>query len=113
MGSQASKQIEMTVVRALWLIDAFDQVVEEHKTPGWPTPRVDWRDVPMATYRKIFGDKKNSEFVMDELWTRWKEGRMQRSVLDLAANLDMDTLTKKRRKEIERGLARIREVSAS
>jgi hypothetical protein len=100
------KQLEMTVLRAIQVVDAFDKLDENH-TPGWPIPKQDWRDVPMATYRKIFGDAKGREFMLETLWDRYKDGSLQRNTIELAANLDMDLMTKKRRKEIEDGLSRL------
>lgn len=104
---RAMKTLEMTVWRAIQLIDAFDKMIEESYTPGWPRPKVDWRDVPMSTYRKILGHTNEKAYVLDTIWERYGNLTLHRSVIELAENLDWDSLSKKRRKEIGDGLDRL------
>jgi hypothetical protein len=92
--SQTAKGIEMTVLRALELIEAFDALEDG----------ADWTAVPGATYRRIIGEQYKHGRVLEECWKRYQDGTLYRQVQDLAANLPPSALG---RKEIADGLARI------
>jgi hypothetical protein len=89
------KGMEMTVLRALQLIDAFEAL----------EPGQDWTDVPGPAYRKIIGERYEYPALLSECWERFKRGTLYREVLDLAANLPPASLE---RKDIADGLQRIR-----
>jgi hypothetical protein len=94
-NAQASKNMEMAVLRTLQLIDAFDAL----------TKGEDWTDVPMPTYRKILGnDHYQQRNVVAEVFNRWKSGTLYGEVLSLHANLPPAAQA---RKEIKDGIRRI------
>ena len=97
--SAGSKQAEMTVRRGLILFEAFEELERGQ----------DWTDVPNQTYRKVWDEGLRTSRYAEviELWERYKNRRLHQEVLDLAANIEMDELSKKARAEIEKGLARI------
>jgi len=98
--SQAAKGLEMTVMRCLQLIEAFDALGEGE----------DWTDVPNATYRKIIGERYMFARMLEEVFNRYKSGRIYTEVTDLAANLPPAALE---RKEIKDGLHRISQATDS
>jgi hypothetical protein len=91
---------EMTVLRTVRLVEAFDDVPKGG----------DWRDVPTKTYKNILGDDHyQMRNVLDELWKRYKSGTLFREITDLARNLPLKDIKKEnpeRAKEIQRGIAR-------
>ncbi len=97
---QAMKGTEMTVRRALAIIDVFDNLPPEAK---------DWTDAEPKDLRKAMGDDSfdPSLNIWPELWERYKDGRLQQSVIELVDNVNMEDLSKAARKEIEDGIARI------
>jgi hypothetical protein len=78
--AQATKSMEMTVLRALQLIEAFDALEEGQ----------DWTDVPNPTYRRIIGPRYEHGRMLEEVYNRWKSGTLYREVLALYANLPPD-----------------------
>lgn len=99
---QAMKGVEMTVRRALAIIEIFDNLPPEAK---------DWTDAEPKDLRKVMGDDSfnPSLSIWPELWARYKDGRLQQATLELADNVNLEDLSKKARKEIEDGIARISE----
>ena len=93
--AQAVKFNEMTVLRVLQLIEAFDALDKG----------LDWQDVPSGTYRKIIGPRYEHGRMLEEVYKRWKSVRIYAEVLDLAANLPPSVL---KRKEIKDGLRAVR-----
>ena len=94
--AQATKGLEMTVIRCLGLIAAFEALEKGE----------DWTDVPSLTYRKALGnDHYQQRAVIIECWNRFQSGTLYSQVLDLAANLPPTVLE---RKEIKDALPRIR-----
>jgi hypothetical protein len=94
--SQPVKTLEMTVIRCLGLIAAFEALEKGE----------DWTDVPSITYRKTLGDDHYQQrAVISECWNRFKSGTLYSQVLDLAANLPPAALE---RKEIHDGIRAIR-----
>lgn len=96
---QANKVNEMTVRRALAIIQVFDSQ-EDAK---------DWSDYEPKDIKAALGEDRFDPqmAVLPELWARYKDKRLHQQVEDLAANIDLEGLSKKSRKEIEDGLARI------
>lgn len=92
--SQSVKQLEMTLLRAFQLIDAFDKLEDGQ----------DWTDVPGSTYRKIIGERYEYPRLLEVVYERWRSGRLYSECLDLAANLPPAVLE---RKEIADGLDRL------
>ena len=92
--SEAVKNLEMTVLRALQLIEAFDALEEGE----------DWTDVPNATYRNIIGPRYQHGRMLEECWNRHQRGTLYRQVLDLFENLP---LAAQKRKEIASGIKSI------
>ena len=92
--SAAAKGMEMTVLRAIQLIDAFEALEQGQ----------DWSDVPGSTYRKIIGERYEYPLLLSICWERFKSGTLYREVLDLAANLPPASLE---REEIRDGIERI------
>lgn len=97
---QAVKSTEMTVRRALALIEVFDNLPDGAK---------DWQDADPKDLRKAMGDDQFDprQAVYPELWERYKDGSLHEQVIALADNLVLEDLSKKARKEIEDGLNRI------
>ena len=112
-GKHAVKNPEMAVRRALAFYEVFERWEERFKSSGYQGVQ-DWRDIDPSEWRKIMSDGNNKWYdvqplmELEELWKRFKSGELARQVLELAENLPMDKLSKKSRKEIEDGLARIR-----
>ena len=98
---QAVKSLEMTVRRALAVIKVFDEL---------PKGSTDWTDADPRDLRNALGDEvfNPTMSVLPELWKRYKDGRLQEQVLELVANIVLESLPKKTRKEIEDGIARFR-----
>lgn len=98
--SQAVKSLEMTVRRALAIIDVFDNRPETAK---------DWTDCEPKALRNALGDDEFNpqQAILPELWKRYLDRTLHRQTADLAANLDFDSLSKKSRKEIEDGLSKL------
>ena len=94
---EALKSIEMTVWRALQLIEAFDELGKDQ----------DWTDVKGSVYRRVIGERYDYPRMIEETWKRYKDGTLYRQVLELADNLAMDGLSKERRKELRSGLTKI------
>lgn len=92
--SQTVKSMEMTVLRAIQLIAAFEALDSDQ----------DWWDVPGSTYRKIIGERYEYPLLLSVCFDRWKRGTLYQEVLDLAANLPPASLE---REEIRDGLERI------
>ena len=92
--SEAVKNLEMTVLRALQLIEAFDALEEGE----------DWTDVPNATYRNIIGPRYQHGRMLEECWNRHQRGTLYRQVLDLFENLPPAA---QKRKEIQDGIRSI------
>lgn len=97
---QANKVNEMTVRRALAIIQVFDNAPETAK---------DWSDCEPKDIKNALGEDRFDPqmAVLPELWSRYKDKSLHRQVRDLAANIDLEGLSKKARKEIEDGLNRI------
>lgn len=102
-----------TVRRALAFIDVFERWEERFNKSGYQGVQ-DWRDIDPSEWRNILSDGNNKWYdvqplmEIEELWKRYKSGKLVEQVLELAENLPMDKLSKTARKEIEDGLARIR-----
>ena len=94
--SQTVKSMEMTVLRAIQLIAAFEALDSDQ----------DWWDVPGSTYRKIIGERYEYPLLLSVCFDRWKRGTLYQEVLDLAANLPPASLE---REEIKDGLQSIRD----
>ena len=93
--SQVVKGMEMTVLRCLQIIEAFDALEKGQ----------DWADVPGPTYRKILGtDHYQQRAVIIEMFKRFQSGTLYREVLDLHSNLPPAAQA---RKEIKDGITRI------
>lgn len=95
------KTAEMTVRRGLAIIEVFDNAPEGTR---------DWSELDPKDMRNAadLGDTFiPSMAIWPELWKRYKDKSLHRQVRELAENLDMDSLSKKGRKEIEDGLNRI------
>lgn len=99
--TQSVKTVEMTVIRAIMFVDAFEAWEAEHgkmKT---------WEDMDPAAFRKIYEDgwyTRTAE--IEELFKRYKSGRLQREIVELAENLVLDDLSKERRKVIKDAIRR-------
>lgn len=93
--AQAVKSLESTVLRCLQLIDAFDALESG----------LDWTDVPGGTYRKVLGNRYEYPRILEEVYKRWKSGRIYTEVLDLYENLPPAA---QKRKEIQVGIRKIR-----
>ena len=93
-NSVASKSLEMTVLRALQLIEAFDALGEGE----------DWTDVPNATYRNIIGPRYLHGRMLEECWNRHQRGTLYAECLALYENLPPAA---QKRKEIQDGKRRI------
>lgn len=112
-GKHAVKHVEMTVRRALAFYDVFERWEQRFNKSGYQGVQ-DWRDIDPSEWRKILSDGNNKWYdvqpmmEIEELWKRYKKGTLAQEVLDLADNLVMEKLSKKSRKEIEDGLARLR-----
>lgn len=90
--SMAVKSLELTVLRAIQIIEAFDKLEKGE----------DWSDVPNVTWRKILGDGHYKErAVINEMWTRYKAKTLKQEVLDLHENLPPSA---QKRKEIKDGV---------
>jgi hypothetical protein len=98
---QAMKEVEMTIVRALALIEEFDALVERFKKEA------DYTVLSPASYRKALGEYNPLGMEIRELWERYKSRTLHRQVLELAENLVLEDLDAARRKEIKSGLRRI------
>lgn len=94
--AQAVKANEMTVRRALELIEEFDKLDDG----------LDWQDVPGAAYRRIIGARYEYGRLLEEVWNRYQGGTLYYEVLDLAENLPPSVLKKK---EVSDGLRKIRQ----
>lgn len=94
---QAAKTTEMTVRRALAIIQVFDNP---------PAGAKDWTDYNPKDIKNAMGSDRfdPTQAVIVELWARYKDKRLHQQVRDLADNLDMDSLSKKARTEIEKGM---------
>jgi hypothetical protein len=94
----AVKHLETTVLRAIRLVAAFDEVEK------------DWQDVPIKTYKEILGkDYYHGGRAIEEVWNRYKNGTLFGEILDLARNLPLKDIKKEnpeRAKEIRDGIAR-------
>lgn len=97
---QATKALEMTVRRALELIEEFEKLEDG----------LDWQDVPGSAYRRIIGERYEYGRLLEEVWNRYQGGTLYYEVLDLAENLPPSVLKKK---EIKNGLDSIRDRLAS
>lgn len=95
------KTSEMTVRRALAIIEVFDNAPEGTR---------DWSELDPKDLRNAADLQDTfiySQAIWPELWKRYKDGSLHRQTLELAENLPMEDLSKKARKEIEDGLNRI------
>lgn len=109
----AVKHVEMTVRRALQLIEVFERWEEQFNKSGYQGVQ-DWRDIDPSEYRKIMGDDHygiQPRMELEELWKRYKSGRIYDEVLALADNLIMDKLPDNdNTKEMKNALDRIRKA---
>lgn len=93
--SQAVKSLEMTVIRTLGLIEAFEALEKGQ----------DWTDVEMVTYRRVLGnDHYQQRAVIAECYRRFRSGTLYGEVLDLYENLPPAA---QGRTEIKRGISQI------
>lgn len=111
----AVQHVEMTVRRAIQVFDLFERWTKRFKDSGWQGTQ-DWRNIDPSEYRKIFDSGANKWYdvqplmEIEELWVRYKDGRLAQEVLDLAENIPLHKVSKTSRKEIEDGLNRIRKT---
>jgi hypothetical protein len=98
--SATAKGLEMTTLRALQIIEAFEALDVGQ----------DWRDVPASAYRQIIGEGYKWGRMLEECWNRYEDGTLYRQVLDLFENLPP---TAQQRKEIADGITRINSRSDS
>lgn len=112
----AVQHVEMTVRRAILFFDLFEKWTKRFKDSGWQGTQ-DWRNIDPAEYRKILDSGDNKWYdvqpllEIEELWIRYKNGRLAREILELAENLVLEDLSKKSRKEITNGLNRVRKAT--
>lgn len=109
----AVKNVEMTVRRVLQLIRVFEEWEARFNKSGIRAVQ-DWRDIDPSEYRGILGDDHygiQPRMELEELWKRYKSGRIYDEVLDLADNLILEKLPDNdKTKEMKRDLARIRKA---
>lgn len=118
---QAMKTIEMTVLRGIKMIEMFDEIVEElrhgHAWGKAPTAyRPETTDMlsllqtkPKSKVQDLFGGAAYQfPLTVEVLWDRYLSKGLHQEVLDLAENVDESKLSKARRKELKRGLTKIR-----
>lgn len=114
--AHAMKHVEMTVRRALQLIKVFEEWEERFNRSGYQGVQ-DWRDIDPAEFRKVLGDDHygiQHTMELEELWKRYKNGKIYDQVLDLAENLVIEKLPKNSNtKEMIRDLDRIRKARSS
>lgn len=106
----AMKQSEMTARRALKIIQVFEKWEARFQSNGVQGVQ-DWRDIDPKEFRKIYDDDRygvQPQMELDELWRRYKNGRLYDEVLELAENLVIEKLPdNKHTKEMKDALNRI------
>lgn len=85
---KAVKTNEMTVRRALQIIELWDEHIVRDSFHGWPN----WDDIPnLGKYNDILGDKAYSlTGLLNELFARYRDKSLHRQVVDLFETLPTD-----------------------
>ena len=84
--SHAVKHLEMTIKRAIKLIDLWDIELVDRR---WGGVKKDWTDVSPEKYTRILGERFawRTDSVIAELYARYKSKALHGQVLDLYKQL--------------------------
>ena len=79
-AGQPVKVLEMTLVRALKMIEMFTALEDDEN----------WTDIPNKELRKVFQFHYAEHRQIEEMWRSYQSGSLQQQVLDLYENLPKD-----------------------